>query len=148
VTWPFVVGLGSHHGDDQAGWLALDRLRDRGYPLDRLFRARHPADILDAVDSETRLVVCDACVGNDEPGTIRRFRWPSDQIVYQRPAGSHDLSLRDVMQLGQNLQCVPDVAEIWTLEGSEWTAGADPSFQVRAAAVEMADAIWKRHRNA
>jgi hypothetical protein len=21
MTWPLVVGLGSHHGDDQAGWL-------------------------------------------------------------------------------------------------------------------------------
>ena len=148
MTWPLVVGLGSHHGDDQAGWLALDRLRERGYPIERLFRARHPAELLDAIDAQQRLVIIDACVGGDSPGTILCFRWPTDRLVYQRPSGSHDLSLIDIMELGQRFGCFPEAADIWTLEGNEWSAGTEPSLEVQSAAARVADAIWEACRDA
>jgi Ni,Fe-hydrogenase maturation factor len=75
VTWPFVIGLGSHHGDDQAGWLVIDQLRERGFPSTRLARLCHPADLLDVIEGEAFFVICDACEGISLPGTIRRMRW-------------------------------------------------------------------------
>ena len=145
---PLVVGLGSHHGDDQAGWLVLSRLQERGYPGARLARLQHPADLLDVVDAELALVICDACVGDGQPGTIHSFRWPTDRLVYQRPSGSHDLSLGDVMELGRQLRCFPEAAEIWTLAGTSWSAGSEPSAAVQSAAVRVADAIWEGRRDA
>lgn len=148
MTWPLVVGLGSHHGDDLAGWLVIDRLHERGYPSDRLLRARHPADLLDTIDAKQALVMCDACVGSGMLGAVHRWHWPTDQIVYARPTGSHDLSLRDVLELGRRIQCCPETAEIWTVEGATWSPGAEASAEIAAAAIEVADAIWRDRRDA
>jgi len=148
MSRPLVVGLGSHHGDDQAGWLVIDRLLDRGYPSDQLIRVRHPADLLDALDARQTLVVCDACVGSGSPGTIRRWQWPTEQIVYARPTGSHDLSLGDVLELGRSVQVCPDTAEVWTVEGSNWSPGASVSAKIEAAANDVAAAIWRNIRDA
>lgn len=75
MTQPFVFGLGSHHGDDQAGWLVVDLLQARGYPSNRLARLRHPADLLDWIDRADSVVICDACAGRDDVGAIRRMHW-------------------------------------------------------------------------
>lgn len=143
MTPPLVVGLGSYHGDDQAGWLVLKRLQERGYPDARLMRLQHPADLLDVIDAEQTLVICDACVGAGPPGTLRCFRWPTDKLVYQRCSGSHDMSLGDVMELGQQLRCFPEAALMWTIKAESWSAGSEPSAAVQSAAVRVADAIWK-----
>lgn len=148
MTWPLIVGLGSHHGDDQAGWLVLDRLRERGYPATRLARLQHPADLLDVIDAESSVMICDACVGGDSPGTIRSLCWPTDKMVYQRPAGSHDLSLADVMELGQRLGSLPERVQIWTVQTVSWSAGSKPSLEVQSAAARVAETIWKDHQHA
>lgn len=143
VTLPLVVGLGSHHGDDQAGWLVLSRLREIGYPDEKLVTLKHPADILDVLDAEQSLVICDACIGDGVPGAIRCFSWPADRLVYQRATISHDLSLGDVMDLGRQLQCFPQKAQIWTVKADSWTAGSEPSPEVQSASIRVADAIWR-----
>jgi hydrogenase maturation protease len=143
MTWPLVVGLGSHHGDDQAGWLVLDDLQKKRFPCERLIRLRHPADLLDHVEAERSLVICDACAGGGLPGTTRLFQWPSENLIYSRPAGSHDLSLCEVLQLGRQLDCLPDAVRIWVVEGAAWSAGSEPSNSTRVAAASVADAIWE-----
>ncbi len=151
MTWPLIVGLGSHHGDDRAGWLVLKRLQELGYPGGRLVTLQHPADLLDVIDTEQAeqtLVICDACVGTSQPGTIHCFRWPTDKLVYQRPSGSHDLSLGDVMEIGRRLRCFPEMAQIWAVEADSWLAGSEPSAAVQSAAARVADAIWEGHHHA
>lgn len=140
---PFVVGLGSHHGDDQAGWLVVSRLRQLGYPSQKLATLMHPADMFDVVDAEQPLVICDACSGVDAAGAIRCFSWPTDRITYERATVSHDLSLGDVMDLGRELQCLPQRAQIWTVKADSWSAGSEPSAEVTAATIRVADAIWR-----
>ena len=187
MTVPLIVGLGSHHGDDQAGWLVIDRLQERGYPTSRLVRLRKPADLLDVFDAEqvvgwdqrrfaapahhdvvpiptnggpaleaslshltlSPLIICDACVGTGlPPGTIHRFLWPSDEMNYQRAAGSHDQSLADVIGLGQRFGCLPDAAEVWTITAGSWSGGSEPSQCVVLAAVQLADVLWKEFPSA
>lgn len=148
MTFPFIVGLGSHHGDDQAGWLVLERLRERHFPLTQMMRLQHPVDLLDVSNVEQSLIICDACCGSGDPGSIHLFRWPSDQLSYQRASGSHDLSLCSVMELGQQLGCFPKTADIWALEVEACSAGSEPSNPVRCAAMRLADRIWESHCHA
>jgi hydrogenase maturation protease len=143
MRWSCVVGLGSHHGDDQVGWLVLDRLQARGYPSELLIRARHPLDLLDRINASQTLLLCDACVGVGQPGTIQHFHWPTDRIAYTRPLGSHDLSLHDVLELGQCLGICPPSVRISTVEGGAWIPGTPLCAAVTAAAMELADAIWQ-----
>jgi len=168
VTWPFVIGLGSHHGDDQAGWLVISRLRKRSVCEARLACLQHPSEVLDVIEAGQDLVICDACVGNGEPGSIHRWTWESGQIVQLqnsesdkdlrhrnddalalwRRSGSHDLSLFDVMELGYSLGIFPESIEIWTLEGEFWVPGTEPSIAIQSAAVSVADSIWERCHDA
>lgn len=148
MTLPFVVGLGSHHGDDQAGWLVVARLEQLGYPRPKLASLLHPADMFDVVDAEQSLVICDACLGDGVPGAIRRFSWPTDRIAYQRASVSHNLSLADVMDLGRQLRSLPEQAQIWTVNAVSWSAGSRPSLDVQSASMRVADAIWRDYQSA
>ena len=143
MSTSLVVGLGSYQGDDRAGWLAINRLGELGYESSRLFHARHPAELLDVLDTEPAVIVCDACVGTDSPGMIHHFHWPTDKIVYQRPSGSHDLTLSDVLELGMQLHGTLRLAEIWAIEGHSWCAGSEPSREIHEAANQVAERIWK-----
>ncbi|WP_010585298.1 hydrogenase maturation protease [Schlesneria paludicola] len=142
MTRPLVVGLGGRHGDDEAGWLVIQRLQELGYAHDRLFRARHPAEVLDVIDANTELIICDACRGAGAPGMFLQLHWPTDQLVYARPNSSHEFSLSDTLELGAQLDSGPRMVEIWAIEGEVWCAGAEVSPVVRAAATQVAELIW------
>ncbi len=168
MSLPLVIGLGSHHGDDQAGWLVVSRLRQKQFPEASLACLQHPAELLDVIESGQELVVCDACSGNENPGAIHCGIWRPATLVQQRTAehegwrqrpvgdhaiersrpGSHDLTLFEVMELGYSLNGFPDLVEIWTMEGTAWVPGTEPSTAIYLAAVRVADLIWEKCRHA
>ena len=168
VNWPIVIGLGSHHGDDQAGWLVVRRLRERNFPESSLACLQHPAELLNVIEPDQDLVVCDACSGNGNPGAIHCGIWTPAILVQHRNTetdrcqqrlvedaaidrprkGSHDLSLFEVMELGYSLNSFPVSAEIWTVEGTAWTPGTNPSATTRLAAARVADLIWEKYHDA
>ncbi len=168
VSWPIVIGLGSYHGDDQAGWLVISRLRERSVPEVRLACLQHPSELLDVIEADRDLVICDACVGNEPTGSIHQWTWEPGQIIqhrhsesdenrihrkdrdlpHQHRSGSHNLSLFDVLELGYSLGTFPESVEIWTIEGEFWVPGTEPSVRVQSASVSVADSIWERHRHA
>lgn len=148
MSWPLIAGLGSYNGDDRAGWLALDRLRDLGYPISLLLPLSQPAKLLEKIEPEQSLVICDACVGGKDCGRVRSFHWPSDQVTYDRGSGSHDLCLNDILELARELGCSPRSVTVWTIEGGQWEVGSSPAEAVRSAADHVGDLIWERHRHA
>ena len=168
MSLPVVIGLGSHHGDDQAGWLVVKHLRERNFPEAKLACLQHPAELLDMIETNQELVICDACSGNGTPGLIHCGIWTpailrqnskskSDQFVNRlddelatektRP-GSHDLSLFEIMEIGYSLKSFPELVEIWTVEGTVWEPGAEPTAKIQSAAVRMADLIWDKYCHA
>lgn len=148
MTGPLVIGLGSHHGDDQAGWLIIDRLRELGFPPARLMKALHPADLLDDIESSPSLLMCDACQGMSPVGTIHRWQWPADSLQTLRSPTTHDLGLPAVLELAMRLERCPPRVEIWAVEGREWAPGTMPGDAVRAAASVVAETIWRKHYHA
>lgn len=143
MSIPRVIGLGSHHGDDQAGWLVIDRLRERLFPHERLNRILHPADLLEVAEKTDALIICDACAGEGAAGKIDRWRWPAGPAVSTRHSGSHDLNLYEVLELGRQLDCLPESVEIWTIQGSMWMPGSQPSAAVQRAAGELAESVTR-----
>jgi len=145
---PLVIGLGSNHGDDQAGWFVVDRLRELGYPDTSLYRATHPADIFDVAVKDRQLIICDACLAENSPCKINRLTWPTDQLLEHQTSGTHDLSLRQVLSVGQQLQCFPETIDIWTIDGCSWTSGAPVAHKIQVAAAEVAKRIWEAAHHA
>ena len=145
---PLIVGLGSHHGDDRAGWMVIEQLEAIGHPAEFLLRIAHSVDLLDRASPGQPLIICDACQGSGTAGRITRWLWPSDQIVTLRHCGTHDLSLGEVLQLGRTLNCLPEGIEIWGIEGINWSSASEPSQAVKQAVVELARRLSGVERHA
>lgn len=144
MTIPLVVGLGSSHGDDQAGWLVIDCLRELGYPVNSARKAAHPADLLDDLQASLPLTVCDAVQESGTAGEVRYWTWPTDELLSRRSSGSHDLSLPQILELTRALEGCPTWIEIWGITGQRWSPTDHPSQSVRNSAREVAASIWSR----
>ncbi|MCA9071825.1 MAG: hydrogenase maturation protease [Planctomycetaceae bacterium] len=119
------VGLGSPHGDDQIGWLVVDRLicvDDRPSGL-VIRKATIPLDLLDWLDGIQRLVVCDAMEPTSTRVDLQHWTWcraadkiPTGlltQLFRVRTGNSHDYQLAEVLDLANRLDKLPPRIEIW-----------------------------------
>lgn len=134
TRFTLIVGIGSPHGDDQAGWLVAEHLAGK---LDRadvaVRKAALPAALLDWLDGTDRLIVCDACRGLGRSGKVKRWTWPDRELVDVAWSGTHDLPLPAVLQLADRLGRLPQFVVVWSVEGADGNALAGLSFQVAAA---------------
>lgn len=145
-----MVGIGSPHGDDQAGWLVVSELNRRltdhtehaGHAW-KCYMAKTPSDLLDWLDDVTHLVVCDCCESPMELGALRRWHWPGDRFVRTRSSSSHHLGLSDVLDLAMCLGRLPSLVEIRTIGGSHFEPGTEPSALVRNACQDLASQLWE-----
>ncbi len=114
-----VVGIGSAHGDDRVGWLVAEQLREfAGHHQFDLQIAKSPADLLDWVECNQRLVICDACHGLGQVGELRRWSWPAPEISEVSMSGTHNFSLPTVLALAEKLGRLPNEVVIWAIEGA------------------------------
>lgn len=116
-TKTLVVGVGSPHGDDQAGWMVVERLGlDPGDQSDVAVRkAATPADLLNWIDEVKQLIICDAVGGAGPSGSISRWTWPTDRLV-RDGSGTHDFCLPDVLRLADRIGKLPEQVTIYGIE--------------------------------
>ena len=70
-----IAGLGSAHGDDQAGWLVAENLASQcqEYPDITVRRASIPLDLLDWLEGVDVLYICDACESTQGHSKLHRI---------------------------------------------------------------------------
>lgn len=137
------VGIGSSHGDDQAGWVAADRLRMHFASENQVLvrQAVIPADILDWLSGVDHLHLCDACQTGSAPATLHRWEWdlavhnePSDADArcVLRSSGSHNWGVVQTLQLAQRLAIAPSRVTLWGIEGRHFEPqdSLSPEIQV------------------
>ncbi len=152
------VGIGSPHGDDQAGWLVADRLGKSVSSLSGVLvrRAAVPMDLLDWLDGVKQLHVCDACRSGAPAGTLHRWEWPTDlndrgcdaiglssldTLAQLRSTGSHDCGLGQTLLLSERLGRLPPKVTIWGIEGREFRPEREFSAEIEAALVPIVGKI-------
>lgn len=145
MTLPRVFGVGSFHGDDQAGWLVIDQLKELGYPRSLLRKLGNPADLMDEISPALQLLVCDACQGDKVAGKIHHWSWPTDSLTELRASGTHNLTVPHVLQLADELGRCPESVEIWGIAGWNWSPASQPGLPVQFAVREVAQTIWRRY---
>ncbi len=136
-----LVGIGSPHGDDQAGWLVASDLQRRLVGQLDMFAcrfAKSPSDLLDWLDDVTHLIVCDSCESPNQLGELRLWHWPADRFLRTRSSSSHQLGLPDVLDLATNIGRLPPRVEIWAIGGGRFSPGTEPSSLVREACQQLA----------
>ena len=115
-----IVGIGSAHGDDRAGWLVAEQLREyAGQNEFDLRIAKSPADLLDWLESDQQLIICDACHGPGRVGDLHRWSWPAPEIFQVAMSGTHNLSLPTVLALSEKLDKLPEAVVIWAIHGKK-----------------------------
>jgi hydrogenase maturation protease len=127
-----VVGLGSHHGADCLGWLVARALKQLDSTVS-IVEIASPGDLLDWMPPHGRLILCDGCQGAGEPGSVHRWRWPHIDLRRLKTSGTHDLSLADVLYLGESLGSVPNQVDLWGIELPADATTTDSKWLARVA---------------
>jgi len=138
-----VVGLGSPHGDDQLGWVVVDRLRPRlpaGITADKVHGG---LELLECLEGHEAAVVIDAAAPAGRPGTIRSFAWPSTKLAHCGPWSTHGLGLVQALQLAETLGRLPQRVNIYTIEAQDTSPGAPLSGNVAQRLDAVVEAVLR-----
>jgi hydrogenase maturation protease len=140
-----IVGLGGLFGDDRVGWNVVERIKTlipvgNGFPI-RLTTGGSPTDLLELLGDLRRLIVIDACQGLGIPGTVLRLPWPDPAVQRTRHGCGHNLSLDQILEIAARLKTLPDVCELWCIEGSRFEFEQPLSPEVESAAARVASEI-------
>ena len=147
-----VVGIGSSHGDDQAGWKVIEQLERLQLPGIELRQATVPHDIVDWLGGNIALHIIDGCLSNDglnpsddlphqrfemladAKGQASRLRFMDSRqqlsatAIDQRPnslrsAGSHQIDVFTVLELAACLKRLPKHVLLWVIPGQHFGPG-------------------------
>jgi hydrogenase maturation protease len=136
-----VIGLGSPHGDDRAGWDVIDRLQMHwiGRPDLRLVHlSKSPVDLLWHLSPDIPTWIVDAAIGAAIEGPYARLVWPAAPIQGVRNCTSHAVDLAQLLALGQALALCPPQIVIYAIpiENSQpaHVPSAEVAQRVRVAA--------------
>jgi len=152
-----VVGIGSSHGDDQAGWLVADLLQQR---LERgqvvlsgcgVRKAAVPLDLLHWLDGVSELIICDACVAENPDATVQKLTLTDGDDgqlledprieIPETPRGSHGYGVMDVLQLLQKTLGRLPATTLWLIPGKVYSPGSEVSEVVRKAVIQVAQEV-------
>ena len=116
-----VIGIGSHHGDDVAGWVVADRLRHRANLTAEVVLIRDAASMLDHLPGCDRLILIDSCISGDTPGAVKRLEWPGARLQTRWGTSTHGLSVCDALQLAEQLGRCPKEIVIFGIEAESFS---------------------------
>jgi hydrogenase maturation protease len=132
-----VVAVGSSHGDDQAGWRALDLLRLQNLAEVELEAVSTPLDVLDRLQGCRALILLDACRGGCRPGSIVRLTWPLPAAECPQGSSSHGFGVIATLALAESLGIVLPPITLLGVEAAACEPATDLSSPVREALPEL-----------
>ncbi|MFZ1919370.1 MAG: hydrogenase maturation protease [Terriglobales bacterium] len=132
-----IIGCGNRHrGDDQAGILVVERLRELGFEADL-----HTGDALALIErwrSNDDVILVDAVVTGAPVGTVHV--WDSNLAGSGLPNGardaavsSHGFDFAKAIELGRTLGKFPARLRVYGIEGRQFERGSAISRAVLAA---------------
>jgi len=140
VTATLVIGIGNEdRRDDGAGLATARRLRSSSLPGARVLElAGGATELLAAWEGEPSVLVVDAMVSGEPPGTVRRFDAVREPLP-AAPAGAstHGLGLAEAVGLARALGRLPARLVLVAIEGADFSPGSGLTPEV-AAGVEAA----------
>jgi hydrogenase maturation protease len=139
---PLIVGLGSPHGDDQAGWIVVDRVKAMGAGLNAM-KVSSVAEILLLLEGQPHLIIVDAAAPANRPGRVQILQWPFDEINGASAWSSHGIELADTLQLAGVLGNLPQSVTIATVEALEVRPDGSVSKAVEHGIERLVDSILK-----
>jgi len=122
-----VAGIGSPHGNDQAGWTAVEKLQEQfdtpeGASVS-FIKLNTPIDLLELAVSGRQeqaqfWIIVDACLAGS-PGTVHCWRWPALPVETFAKTSTHALGLIDTLQLAETLEVLAETVWVYGIEVDE-----------------------------
>jgi hydrogenase maturation protease len=131
-----VIGIGSPHGDDVAGWRVVEMLTSRE-ELTTECDAIGAGQLLDYLQGCQHVILIDACQSAQPPGTITRLEWPDARIPVQHWRSTHALSVGETLELAAELGRLPGRVVLFGIEISNCQPGAELNPVVASALPEL-----------
>ncbi len=140
-----VIGVGNvYGGDDAAGVLAAEQIRDGAPGIDVRICELEPSRLVDAWSGAGTVYVVDAVSSGAPPGTVHRFDAANGRLptpIFGGTSSTHALGVADAVELARVLGRLPERTVIFGIEGATFDAGAPVTPAVADAAAVVAQAI-------
>ncbi|MEZ5944784.1 MAG: hydrogenase maturation protease [Planctomycetaceae bacterium] len=133
-----IAGLGSPHGDDQAGWLVIEELRGLHRSKARLITLTAPHQLLNEIEGLDTLYVCDASASQRPAGETQWFDGPNLPEAAVKPCSTHNPTLSSVLALVDQLESGRLKIRVASIAGEQWILMSQPSASVAEAARKLA----------
>lgn len=136
-----VIGIGSHHGDDRAGWIVAQRLLGRTDLTAEVVLLRDVADVLDHASGCDRLILIDACTSGDAPGAVKRLEWPDARLQASWGTSTHGLSVCEALQLLERLNRCPKNIVFLGVEAQDFSPAVSSGVACVTGLAELEAAV-------
>ncbi|MFZ1680969.1 MAG: hydrogenase maturation protease [Rhizobiaceae bacterium] len=143
-TRPLVIGVGNPDaGDDAAGRIVARNLQCSDHGAFDIEEASGEATGLMALfANRARVVIVDACLSGDPPGTLRRIDARRAELPRQLAGySSHGFGVAAAIGLAGTLGQLPETVILHTIEGAAFVPGEAPCAQVLQACAQLADLL-------
>jgi hydrogenase maturation protease len=136
-----VIGIGSDHGDDQAGWQVVRMLRDDPRFKHKAVEVGETTCLIDHLAGCEHLVVVDASSSGAPPSTISRLTWPSAVVQLHEANSTHGVGVADALRLAEQLGRLPRRVVLFGVEGVSFEPASDMSPAVYRALPAVVDRV-------
>ena len=144
MTRAMVIGIGNTlRGDDAAGLVVADRLRDHvPEGVEVVGCDQEPVSLIDAWQDADAVVLVDAVVTGAEPGTVLRVD-ASDGLISPRAfrSSTHAFGIGETIELARALGKLPRRVIIYGIEGTHFEARPMLTAPVADAIEKVAESI-------
>jgi hydrogenase maturation protease len=136
-----VAGVGSPHGDDQAGWRVITLLARRSDISACLVKISEGTQLIEELAGCRRLIVVDACRGGLAVGTITRLEWPDPRVRQYHNHSTHGVGLCNALELAERLGRLPPSVKVFGIEIGSYRPLDEISAEVAQGVAELAEII-------
>jgi hydrogenase maturation protease len=126
-------------GDDAAGVLVAERLRDMGISIE--VYEGDPLAMIDSWDPADDVIVVDATVTGSVVGTVQLWDAPIKENLVSGSSSTHGLGVVEAIHLAEILGRLPRRLRVYGIEGKQFQAEASVSHEVQQAVETVARRI-------
>ncbi len=149
-----IVGIGNEWAsDDGVGPEVVRRLQGRWQKKGRepdtkvefSILAQPDLSLLDRIAGYANLIVVDAVVSGQPPGTVHREMWEPGMLAARgvQRASSHGFGVRELLEMAAVMGKLPGRVELWGIELASTEPGQGLSVAVEGAVDGLVDALVK-----
>ncbi|HZQ94619.1 MAG TPA: hydrogenase maturation protease [Candidatus Sulfotelmatobacter sp.] len=133
-----------HRGDDGAGVLVAEWLRDAGIAVEMC--TGETTALLESWSGAADVIVVDAVRTGAAPGTVHAWNGWEAQIPGTRSASTHGFGVGEAIALARKLGRLPAKLRIFGIEASSFEVGTGVSPKVKEAAENLAQELAAVYR--